>query len=151
MRLPGAVGILHPHHEDAPVAVDVLLVQTLAAMWEGIGPDARSHEPRPVCERQLCAVGVEARDDVEGPGVEDRRDARVAPVAAQEMVDEVKGGGAAGYLVGVDICIEPQLGLLPISSHIEVRGPPQARCRVPLRTCRSSPAAAGWDAFVHSA
>ena len=87
MRLPGAVRVLDPHHQDPSVAVDVLLVEPVLLVEARVRPDARADEVRLVGERELGAVRVEPRDDVEDARVETARDLRIAPVAAQELVD----------------------------------------------------------------
>jgi hypothetical protein len=120
MWLPGAVGIFHPHHEDATVAVDVLLVEALASLLEGIGTHARAHETGPIRESQLGAVGIEARDHIEGAGVEHSRYAVVPAVATEEVVEKVERGGAAGDLGGVDIGVEPQRRLLLGGAGVQV-------------------------------
>ena len=80
MRLPGAVGIADPHHQDAAVSVEVLLVEAINLLDERPRAGARADEAGPVGERQLRAVGVEPWDDVERAGVDDASDALVAAV-----------------------------------------------------------------------
>ena len=121
MRLPGAVRILEAHHQDPAVAVDVLLVQAVLLVEPRIGPDAGADEPRPVGERELGAVGVQARDDVERARVEAARDLLVAPVAAQQLVEEVQRGGAAGHLERVDVRLDEQRRLVEVGAGVEVR------------------------------
>ena len=83
VRLPGSVRILEAHHQDAPVAVEVLLVQPVLLVEPRIRPDARADEVRLVRERRLGAVRSQPRHDVEDARVEAARHLGIAPVAAR--------------------------------------------------------------------
>ena len=73
---------------------------------------ARPDEARPVGERELGAVGVQAWDDVEGARVEDAGDSLVAAVLREQPVDQVQRGGAARHLDRVDVGLDQERRLL---------------------------------------
>ena len=121
MSLPGAVRVLDPHHQDPPVAVDVLFVEPVLLVEPRVRTDARADELRLVGERELGAVRVEPGDDVEDARVEAARDLRIAPVAAKELVDEVQRRRAARHLERVDVRLDEEPGLVEVGSRLEVR------------------------------
>ena len=120
VRLPGAVRVAPAHEEDAPVAVDVLTVETVHRLVERIRPEARA-APAPVCEHRLRPVGIDARDDVEAARVERMRDPLVRPVAVQEPVEQVERRRRAGELGRVDLCVDDHRRLLLGRPRVEVR------------------------------
>jgi hypothetical protein len=121
MRLPGAVAVAQPHHQDPPVAVQVLFVEPVDRLDERPGARARADEPRPVGERELRAVRVQPRDDVHRPRVEQVRDALVLAVAGEEPVDEMERRRRAGHLERVDVRLDQERGLLERRAGLEVR------------------------------
>jgi hypothetical protein len=85
------VRIAHAHREDAAVAVDVLLVEAVDRLLvEGIAARRRADVARPLGERELGAVGVDARAEVDGARVEQLRDLGVAAVAGEQLVEVVE-------------------------------------------------------------
>ncbi len=121
MRLPGAVGIADPHHQDPAVSVQVLLVEPVELLDERPRTGARPDEARPLGERQLGAVGVQAWDDVERAGVEDAGDSLVAAVLGEEPVDQVERGGRTRHLHRVDVGLDQKCGLLERRPGLGVR------------------------------
>ena len=121
MRFPGAVRIAHAHHQDAPVAVQVLLVQAVLLVEQRIRTHARAYEARPVGQGELGPVGVETRNDVERARVEDARDLLVGRVALKEALDEVQRGGAPGHLERVDVRLDQEGRLVEVGARLEVR------------------------------
>jgi hypothetical protein len=121
VRLPGAVRVLDAHHQDAPVAVDVLFVEAVLLVEPRIRAQARADEVRLVREGCLGTVHGQPRHDVERAGVEAARDLRVGAVTAKELVEEVERGRAAGHLDRVDVRLDEEARLLEIGPGVEVR------------------------------
>ncbi len=121
VRLPGSVRVLETHHQDPPVAVEVLLVQPVLLVEPRIRPNARADEARLVRERRLGAVRGQPRHDVEDARVEAARHLGIAPVAAQELVEQVQRRRAAGHLERVDVRLDEEAGLVEVGSGLEVR------------------------------
>ena len=109
----GAVRILHPHHRDVAVAVEVLagvfVLQAVVVLVER-ADDA----PQPARRRddEVGAVRIELRHDVEDLRVDHLRDHRVGLVAGHERADGVKRGLTAEHLAGVQVAVNPVPGLL---------------------------------------
>ena len=71
--------------QDAAVAVDVLDVEPVDGLLvERIAAGRRTDVPRPVGQRELGAVGVQARAEVDDARVEEPRDVRIVAVAGHE-------------------------------------------------------------------
>jgi hypothetical protein len=111
---------------------------------------------RPVGQRQLGAVGVQARHHVDHARVQQLARLRVARfVAVQQLVQPVQAGGAGRQLGGVDVAVDPERRLVDVFTGVPVGDASAARCRAPRSSCRSttdrpgaaprrrSPAAAG--------
>ncbi len=121
MRLPRAVRIADPHHQDAPVAVEILLVEPVELLREGPGPSAGADEPGPVGQCQLGAVGVQPRDDVEDACVEGARHPLVASVPREQAVHHVERRRGAGHLDRVDVGLDQQRRLFECRPGLGVR------------------------------
>lgn len=89
MRFPGAVRVRNPHEENAPVAVDIVPVETVRGLLARVRPNARAAESS-VGEPGFGAVRVHARDDVERAGLERLRDTLVLSVAVEQPIEEVE-------------------------------------------------------------
>jgi hypothetical protein len=108
VALPGAVRVGHAHLQHAAVAVDVLDRQAVHRLLvERIGPGGRADEARLVGQRQLGAVGVQARAEVDHPGVEQLGDPGIAAMPGHQLVQPVQAGGAGRQLTGMDVAVDP--------------------------------------------
>ncbi len=115
-RFPRSVGVGNTHRQDASVAVDVFPDQSAHRFLViGIGPGAGTDQLGHVRERPLRAVGIYARTDVEGAGVETTGDLGVAPIAGKQALDEMKAGAGTRQFSGVDVAVHPEGGLI----HVE--------------------------------
>ena len=120
VRLPGAVRVAEAHHQQAPVAVDVLAVEPVLRLLARVRANARAAEA-PVGEPRVRAVRVHARDDVERARVERVRHPLVVAVPVQEPVEEVQRRGRAGELHRVDLGVDEDRRLLLRRPRLEVR------------------------------
>ena len=120
MGLPGAVRVAEPHHQQAPVAVDVLTVEPVLRLLARVRPNARAAEAT-VREPGVRAVWVHAGNDVEGARVERVGHALVVAVSVQEPVEEVERRGRAGELHRVDLGVDEDRRLLLRRPGLEVR------------------------------
>ena len=111
--LPRAVRIGDAHEEDAAVAVDVLGGEALDRLLvERIAPRRRADVARPVGERELGAVGVQARAEIDRARVEQLRDVGIAAVLGEQLVEEVEHRRRRGQLGGVDVAVGPERRLV---------------------------------------
>ena len=120
VRLPGPVRVGLPHHQHAPVAVDVLAVEPVLRLLAWVRAHARAPEA-PVREARVGAVRVHARDDVERARVERLRDPLVLAVAVQQAVEEAQRGGRPRELHRVDLRVDEDRRLLLGRPGLEVR------------------------------
>ena len=118
MRLPRAVRILHPHEEDAPVAVDVLAMKPVLGLLARVRPHARATEA-PVGEPGLGAVRIDAGDDVERARVD--RVAHACVVGVEEVIEKVQRGGRSRELHRVDLGVDEHGRLLLGRPRLRVR------------------------------
>ncbi len=112
VALPLPLRVRHAHRDDVPVAVDVLRDQAVDPVLAG--QEAAVAAPGMVgrLQRELRAVGVDAGDDVERLRVDQPRHLLVGAVAGQQAVDRVERGRAGGVLLGVDLRVDVEAGLL---------------------------------------
>jgi len=112
MTLVRAVRIGNAHVEHAAVAVDVLHRHAVGRLLvERIATCRRADEARHVGQRELGAVGVQARHDVDDAGVQQVRQARVAGVVREHVMQVVQHRGAGREFGGVDVAVDPERGL----------------------------------------
>ena len=104
--LPQPVGIRHAHLCHRPVTVQVvgrILVQQavqILVVWA-----RRAAERVRRRKRYIGAVGVEFRTDVERPRIDQTRDARVAPIVAQQIPRPVKRHFSTRQFAGVNVAV----------------------------------------------
>ncbi len=120
VRLPGPVRVAKPHHEDTPVAVDVLAVEAVLQLLAWVRPNARPPEPA-VGEPGLCAVRVDPRNDVKRACVEGVRDARILAVVVEQPVEQIQCGRRPRELHRVDLRVDEDGRLLVRRASLEVR------------------------------
>ena len=117
VALPATVRVGQAHVQHPAVAVDVLGGQALdRRLVVGVRPGRRADMARLVGQRQLGAVRVEPRAEVDHPGVEQLGDAGVAAVARCQLVQPVQAGGGGGQLGGVDVAVDPDRRLVGVSA-----------------------------------
>jgi len=75
---------------------------------------------RPVGERELGAVGVQARAEVDAACVEQLRDVAVVAEAHDQLVQVVQHRGAGRQLGGVDVAVGPERRLVGRIAGAEV-------------------------------
>ena len=111
--LPSAVRIGDAHEEDPAVAVDVLGGQALDRLLvEWITARRRADVARPVGERELGAVGIEARAQIDRARVEQLRDLGVGAVFCEQLVQEIEHRRRRRQLGGVDVAVGPERRLV---------------------------------------
>ncbi len=119
MLLVAAMRIGNSDCEDTTVSVHIFDGQAIDRLFiMRVRPRAGADVARPVGQRQLGPIGVQARHHVDHTGVQQMRDLRVAAVARDELVQVVQAGGRGGQLGGVDVAVDPEGGLV----HIEAGG-----------------------------
>jgi hypothetical protein len=77
----------------------------------------QSYLARHVGQRQLGAVGVQARAEVDHAGVEQLGELGVLAVAGDQLVQPVQAGGAGRQLRGVDVAVDPEAGLVQVGAR----------------------------------
>ena len=113
--LVAAVRVGDAHRQDAAVAVDILRRQAVDRLLiERIAPRARADVARPVAQRELGAVGVQARTQVDSARVEQVGDLWVAAVARHQVMQVIQHRGAGGQLGGVDVAVGPERRLVGV-------------------------------------
>jgi hypothetical protein len=101
------------HEEDLAVAVDVLGGEAIDRLLVvGIAARRRADVARPVGERELGAVGIETRAEIDGARVEQVRDLGIAAVLGEQLVQEVQHRRRCGQLGGVDVAVAPERRLV---------------------------------------
>ncbi len=112
MLLVGAVRVGQAHVEHAAVAVHVLHRHAVGRLLvERVAARGRADEARHVRQRQLGAVGVQARHHVDHAGVQQVGQARVGGVVREQVMQVVQRRGAGREFGGVDVAVDPERGL----------------------------------------
>ena len=120
--LVGAVRVGHAHLQHAAVAVDVFHRQAFYRLFVvGVVARAAANMARLVGQRQLGAVGVQARHHVDHARVQQVLDLHVGVVSRQQLVQPVQAGGAGSQLGGVDVAVHPEGGLVGVGAGAGVR------------------------------
>src|SRR5690349_21181610 len=110
---PGAVGIGDAHGQDTTVAVNVFGQQAVYVLFiVGVGARAGADELRRIGQRPFRAIGIDARADIEGAGIEAAGDVVVVAIAAGQRVEQIETRAGRRDLGRVDVAVHPQRGLL---------------------------------------
>jgi len=133
--LVAAVRVGDAHEQHAAVAVNVFHRQAVdLLLFVRIAARAGADVARPIGQRQLGAVGVQTRADVDHPGVEQVRDLHVLAELADQLVQVVQAGGAGRQLGGVDVAVGPERGLVGVDTggRVGYHGEPDVASLVAL-------------------
>jgi len=121
MRLPGAVGVLDPHPEQAAVAINILFFQALQRVFViGVRARAGADQARLIGQQPFRAVRIDARAHVEGARIQATGDGLVLTVARGQTPDQVQARAGRRHLGSVDVAINPQRRFLLRRPGLEI-------------------------------